>query len=199
MAGKATKVFCIGFQKTGTTSMNRALTTLGYRVTSYFGVSDANIAVTMYDGARERIRNFDAFEDMPWPILFRDLDLWEPGSKFILTLRDPDEWYKSVLGHFGESQTEMRKMVYGPDCGSPMHNETAYKDRYNRHNREVLEYFEGRPDDLLVLRLEEGLDWDRLCGFLGEPKPAAAFPKSNTKSQRRLTRIKSVVRKALGR
>ncbi|MEL7319154.1 MAG: sulfotransferase, partial [Pseudomonadota bacterium] len=31
------KVFCIGFQKTGTSSLREALTRLGYRVTGVFG------------------------------------------------------------------------------------------------------------------------------------------------------------------
>jgi UDP-N-acetylmuramate-alanine ligase len=39
-----TKVFCIGFHKTGTTSLAVALKTLGYRVTGPNGVHDPDIA-----------------------------------------------------------------------------------------------------------------------------------------------------------
>lgn len=38
------KVFCIGFHKTGTTSLELALIRLGYRVTGSFGTKDPHIA-----------------------------------------------------------------------------------------------------------------------------------------------------------
>ena len=38
------KVFCIGFHKTGTTSLELALIKLGYRVTGSFGTKDPDLA-----------------------------------------------------------------------------------------------------------------------------------------------------------
>lgn len=84
------KVFCVGFQKTGTTSMEVALGQPGYGVTSVFGRQYP------IDGLRRRFvdigpgiaeRN-DAVQDMPRTSMFRELDRAFPGAKCVLTVRD---------------------------------------------------------------------------------------------------------------
>jgi hypothetical protein len=88
------KVFCIGFQKTGKTSLESALKVLGYRVTSVFG-RDLPIETLRRDYVRiglQIARDYDAVQDMPWPQMYRELDATFPGSKFILTWREPDRW-----------------------------------------------------------------------------------------------------------
>ena len=59
------KVFCIGFHKTGTTSLAVALRQLGYRVTGHNGVSDADIAEKVYEMAYGLVEQYDAFQDNP--------------------------------------------------------------------------------------------------------------------------------------
>ena len=49
------KVFCIGFHKTGTTSLERALEMLGYRVTGPNNTKDPDIAEKVYDLADELV------------------------------------------------------------------------------------------------------------------------------------------------
>ena len=83
------KVFGIGFHKTGTTSLALALRQLGYSVTGPNGVNDPNISQNARALVRDLVDQFDAFQDNPWPILFRELDEWYPNSKFVLTLREP--------------------------------------------------------------------------------------------------------------
>src|SRR5258707_2997466 len=163
------KVFCIGFQKTGTTSMRSALEMLGYRVAGHFGVDDPAIRDNALPSALELARKYSAFQDNPWPLLFRDLDEHFPGSRFVLTVRDPQRWIESVVGHFGEQSTPMREWIYGP--GSPRGNEDVYLERYERHNREVREYFAARGGDLLEMDVEAGDGWDPLCDFLGHSPP----------------------------
>jgi len=70
----ATKVFCIGFHKTGTTSLNVALNTLGYRVTGPNGVNDPDIAKNVLRMADDLVKRYDAFQDNPWPIIYKELD-----------------------------------------------------------------------------------------------------------------------------
>jgi hypothetical protein len=43
------KVFCIGFHKTGTTSLRVALELLGYRVTGPNGVQDPDIGKNVHE------------------------------------------------------------------------------------------------------------------------------------------------------
>ena len=51
--------------------------------------------------------------------------------------------------HFGDEETPMREWIYG--VGRPKGNEDIYIARYERHNREVMEYFKHRSEQLLVL------------------------------------------------
>ena len=142
---KKQKVFGIGFQKTGTTSLENALSILGYRVCGPFGLHSKDIANMALSEALEMAKNFDAFQDNPWPMLFSELDNAYPGSKFVLTIRDHDKWFESVEKHFGTESTPMREWIYG--FGSPIGNRAAYINRYNQHNNAVFEYFSKRPDD----------------------------------------------------
>jgi len=177
-----TKVFCIGFHKTGTTSLEMALKKLGYRVTGSFGTKDPAIASKVHDMAYAMVDKFDAFEDNPWPILYRELDQRFPGSKFVLTRRPTENWIRSQVKDFATTQTPMRRWIYGEDAGCPSGNEELYTARYERHNREVQEFFASRPDDLLIIDLPNDDGWSRLCPFLGHPTPNEPFPHANKAS-----------------
>ena len=171
------KVFCIGFHKTGTSSLGDALAQLGYRVTGpNNGQQNPDIEGTVIPQAFEIAEEFDAFQDNPWPLLYKELDAKFPGSKFILTLRDPHAWIKSQINHFGREETPMRRWIYG--AGSPVGNERRYKRRLKRHNKDVMRYFKKRPNDLLVMNLEQGDGWNPLCSFLGFEIPDHGFPHS---------------------
>ena len=100
---KQTKVFCIGRNKTGTTSLKTALSDLGYRV------GDQRQAEKLIEHWRDRdfgpiieyCRSAEAFQDVPFslPFTYVALDQAFPGSKFILSVRDPDDWYESYIRH----------------------------------------------------------------------------------------------------
>jgi sulfotransferase family protein len=174
---KTPKVFGIGFHKTGTKSLGEALRTLGYRVTGPNGTGDPKISQNVYAIVDRLAPRYDAFQDNPWPVVFKYADEKYPGSKFILTLRPEDEWLQSVVRHFGTDRTPMREWIYG--YGAPRGNEGVYVERYQRHNREVLEYFQKRPNDLLVLNLTRGEGWPELCRFLDLTEPQCPFPHAN--------------------
>jgi hypothetical protein len=179
------KVFCIGFHKTGTTSLKTALKILGYRVTGPNGRHDKNIGQNVEALARRLVPKFDAFQDNPWPIIYRFLDKEFPGSRFILTIRPSDMWIASVTGHFARGKPPMREWIYGPGMASPIGNEAVYVERYERHNREVQEYFEGRSRDFILFDLAAGDGWLKLCAFLGHPVPEdMPFPWRNSKEKR---------------
>lgn len=194
---KQQKVFCLGFHKTGTTSLGVALGILGYRVSGAFGVNDPNIAEHAVEQALERATDFDAFQDNPWPILYRELDAAFPGSKFILLLRDPDAWIQSQVKHFGSRETPMRRWIYGDAYGCPSGNESIYLQRYKAHNQAVREYFAQRPNDLLELNLAQGQGWEPLCTFLKEPIPSVVFPHANNAKKRNKRNIMRKIKRAL--
>lgn len=193
------KVFCIGFQKTGTTSLHSALTTLGYKTAAVVG-RDWTAERLARDGAAlciETAKKFDAAEDMPWPIFFRELDAAFPHSKFILTLRDGKRWLRSIERHFGDRAEEMQAFVYGRDAAAPAGAGARYLETYFAHERGVRAHFADRPNDLLVMNLEEGDGWPALCAFLKAPVPNSPFPAKNRAQDR--TRLVYRIRRRAGK
>jgi len=171
------KIFCIGFQKTGTTSLGAALEILGYKVCGVrYDLIDA-IKENNWAQIDEVVRQHDAFKDNPWPVVYQSLNEKYPGSKFILTLRDESAWIKSLVNHFGTTPSVMQDFIYGK--AYPKGNEDLYLEIYRKHNREVLAHFEKRPEDLLVIDLTHEKKWDRICQFLSKPVPNAVFPHEN--------------------
>ena len=73
--------------------------------------------------AFEQLDRYDAFQDNPWPLLYRELDERCPGSRFVLTLRPTQDWLDSVVHHFGAKDTPMREWIYG--VGHPLGNEES--------------------------------------------------------------------------
>lgn len=181
---KDKKVFGIGFHKTGTTSLARALEMLGYKVTGPNGARNPNIAVEVNSLIYDLAEKYDAFQDNPWPLFYKELDKKYPGSKFILTLRPTDKWINSLTRHFGTKVTPMREWIYGAGFGCPVGNEQRYIGRYEQHNKEVIEYFKNRPNDLLIFNLTEGDGWMKLCPFLNEPLQDSPFPQENLAIER---------------
>lgn len=180
------KVFCVGFQKTGTTSMESALTLLGYKVASVYGrgLSFEELQNTYVDMGLAIAREIDAVQDMPWPLLFRELDQAFPDAKFILTTRAEDEWWFSILGHFGGSDDIMQQLTYGEDAAAPLRNENRYRQVYRDHNTRVREYFACRPGKLLEVDFSSPVDWEPMCGFLDTAIPDVPFPTSNQPRQK---------------
>lgn len=180
------KVFCIGLQKTGTSSMRDALEHLGYRVAGAFGFNldfETLRASYIQDGLA-LARTHDAVEDMPWALMFRELDAAFPGSRFVLTVREEESWLRSIVGHFGGNPSPLQMLTYGEDAPAPMGHEERYRQRYRQHNDDVRAYFAGRQADLLEMNLAQGDGWAKLCGFLGVPAPNRPFPVTNTATQR---------------
>lgn len=193
------KVFCVGFQKTGTTSLYAALTMLGYRTAAVVG-RDLTAERLADEGAAlciETMKKFDAAQDMPWPLFFRELDAAYPGSKFILTVRDKERWFSSIEGHFGANADEIQAFIYGRDAAAPAGNRQRYLDICSRHERDVRAYFADRAGDLLVMDLERGDGWSELCAFLGVAIPAGPFPAKNRLADRKTLSFR--LRRKLGR
>ena len=171
---KDQKVLGIGFHKTGTSTFKSAVSLLGYSFAPRFEVSGQIEDTVLVSRALEIAATVDAVQDNPWPLLFRELDDAFPGSKFVLTIRDTDEWWVSLVHHFGGRSTEMRNWIYGE--GDPTGHEALYKERYEAHNAAVIEYFGDRPEDLFVFAITDGEGWTELCQFLGEAVPDTPFP-----------------------
>lgn len=200
------KIFCIGLNKTGTTSMKVAMKELG------FAVGDQRSAEMLVDDWARRdfrrliryCRSAQFFQDVPfsYPFTYIAIDQAFPGSKFILTVRDtPEQWYKSLTRFHAKKWGKDGRIPTKEDLqeatyiykGRPWHTNRLYSitpedDPYNKellikdyidYNRMVCDYFRHRPDDLLVLNIAEKEAYPKLCYFLGKPCKKKEFPWAN--------------------
>ena len=196
------KIFCVGFHKTGTTSLENALEILGYKVISY----DETVLEYVYkndiDSIIKSISRADAFSDSPWFIFYKELYEAFPDAKFIFTARPNEKWIKSIVNHFGDDWQllqwrKFHEFVYGDD--EPLANEDLYLARYERHNTEVLAFFNDKTN-FLEMNFVNGDEWKKLCNFLNKPIPTEPFPHSNKRPYpSSLQKIKNVGRYILGR
>jgi len=201
------KIFCIGRNKTGTTSLEKALKDLGYEVGNQ---AKAELLIHEYDKRNfraivEYCYTAEAFQDIPFslPYTYLVLDYAFPGSKFILSIRnDEEEWYQSLIrfhakryGIDGIPQKEhifndtyrykgfiweANRIIYDTPENDPF-NETILKEHYLRHNEDVKKYFKFR-DDLLVINIKENGSYHKFCDFLGRKPVYDNFPWLNRSS-----------------
>ena len=97
------KIFCIGFNKTGTTSMAKLFDNIGYQVASQ-RAGEALVKDWLIDESKNIVKYVknggEVFQDIPFslPDTYKVLDKNFPDSKFILTIRDsPEVWYDSLI------------------------------------------------------------------------------------------------------
>jgi len=202
------KVFCIGFPKTGTTTMEKLLFQFGFKL------GDQAVAeILAFDwGIRkdtDRIIKYcytaDAFQDSPfgYPELYKKLDKAFPGSKFILTVRDtPESWYTSMVKYNTKKHSSDKNRppdikdlkdglyrykgyLYDSFCyrwnypTTPLFDKSHYIQSYLNHIQDVRNYFKDRPDDLIEINVSQHADFDRLCDFLKVKTNLKRFPWEN--------------------
>lgn len=95
------KIFCIGFNKTGTTSLTESLREIGYQIGWQRKAEGMLRDYLEYDFQRllKYCNTATVFQDVPFslPGLYKILDEKFPNAKFILTVRDtPSACYESV-------------------------------------------------------------------------------------------------------
>jgi hypothetical protein len=171
------KVFGLGFHKTGTSTLASVLSKLGYKVCGQQNALAKNFINGDIQTFVELAKNFDAFEDDPWHQLYKEMDKAFPNSKFILTDRNVNDWYKSCLNHFYDDSTLFRDFIYGD--GRPKDNEEKFKKVYVEHKNNIIEYFKNRPDDFLIVDFSKGDRWEKICAFLEAEIPDYPFPHAN--------------------
>ena len=165
------KIFGLGLSKTGTMSLTRALARLGYKAKHYPSI--------------ERIvseaERYDALTDSPVSIFMEALDRLYPQAKFILTVRDEELWLESCRRHWlGRKPTtpgwrRVRQAIYGQED----FDGDSFRRVQKEHTARVRRYFDGRPDDLLILDICGGEGYELLCPFLGLPVLDEPFPHEN--------------------
>lgn len=180
-----TRIFGIGFQRTGTTSLAKAFEIFGFDT---FHFESGDKARDIWEemkkyGSSPMLERYYALCDSPIPILYQQLDKAYPNSKFILTVREECGWLSSIQWLFSYKNPErwtwdkwpisnrLHEVMYGR-CDF---NKKAMLSAYRKHNKEVIEYFEHRPNDLLVIETNEP-SLEKLAKFLGQTVPEVPYP-----------------------
>jgi hypothetical protein len=201
-----TKVFCIGLNKTGTTSLEKAMRDFG------FIIGDQREAEYLFKDWV--IRDFKKlvrycksavfFQDSPFSHshTFIALDQAFPRSKFILTIRDSsDQWYNSLVKFHGKlwgngnvpptaedlknSSYVYKGMPYyvikhlynTPD--NELYKKDVLVDYYETHIKNVKDYFSFRQNDLLILNVADDGAYEKLTTFLNIKTNKTEFPWEN--------------------
>ena len=211
------KIFGVGLSKTGTTSLSAAMNMLGYHSLH----NDPTLVHFMHHDRQELLTpsldssfnltgkydDVDSVWDIPTAAYYRQLHEAYPDAKFILTVRSsPQVWYDSFRTYLNDYQyyqwgcaiperiQRLHEFVYGS-----RNVDEVWMESYERHNAEVVEYFERHcttSNQLLIMDLTQEDDpWSELCNFLErEDGPCAqlshfdgdggereiAFPRTNS-------------------
>lgn len=141
------RVFCIGWSKSGTSSLTEALRILGlfswHTAQWVIGLKHRTdeIGLALLDFAD--IVDYTAVADLPVSALFKELDEAFPGSLFILTTRQTDAWIEgrlktaaNIIRYDGKLDALM-EWAYGIETI----DQDIFRDRFVRHQNEVLEYW----------------------------------------------------------
>jgi hypothetical protein len=196
-AAGGAKVLCIGLTKTGTSSLHAALGQVGLR-SLHWGDVDAHpiegtAGVAAASSVRDALRDdqrllaylgeqqYDAYSDIgELSARFELADLQYPGSRFILTVRDLDDWVDSRRRHVERNQDRLARGIYGGVNLTV--DEGAWQSEYVGFVQRVMDHFVGR-DDLLVLDVCGGDGWARLAPFLDVAAPPGPFPSENVQDR----------------
>lgn len=164
------KIFCIGYNKTGTTSVGKSIESLGFRHSSFNKKVWRNYyANNNIDKILNYTAKFDSFDDLPWlkEDMIPILDDAFPNSKFIYLHREEEDWKQSYQNWrfklFGET----------PDM------EVALAE-FRQHKQFVDDYFSDRSSDqFLRLDVKDPEGFKKLAIFLDKPPLQDGFPRLN--------------------
>lgn len=197
------KLFCIGFPKTGTTSLENALKILGYKVCNgHYNNNRTNYLVGLflnkdYKELDRIIGYFDAFCDIPFggTDFYIYLSKKYPEAKFIHTIRDDDAWYTSLLTmltEFDDNQetaldTFHKHSRYGAtyyvkrefEIENLSGNKDKIIDHYRQSNKAIEEFFKDQPNRYLNIDIAKDKVWEKLGKYLNKPIPNVPFPHAN--------------------
>ena len=196
----ALEVVGAGVGRTGTNSLKVALEQLlGGRCHHMFEIIGDPSQVPAWKAALEGkdtdwqqlLDGYVAQVDWPGASFWPELSAANPDALVLLSVRDPQEWYRSASNTIFKAIDNMppeiapwfetvRKML-GERFSDDVENPTAMMDAFERHNDAVRA---GIPSSRL-LEWTPADGWEPICERLGVAVPDEPFPVTNTTSETR--------------
>lgn len=192
------KVIGAGLSRTGTMSTQAALEQLGYPCYHMSEVASSAKHLHAWEqclsGQSEMVwsdlfADFLACVDTPCCLYFREIMAAFPDAKVLLNLRDPANWYDSLVA-LSTALEEFRSQANDhPNLAAFLHvtdmvgiklthgdfSRDNCIEAFHRHNNRVMQQVPANR--LLVFHVKDG--WEPLCEFLGEEVPDTPFPHLN--------------------
>lgn len=195
------RVIGAGFGRTGTHTLKTALEMLGFGPAYHMAeVFEHPEDATVWQAAArgepvnwdDVLSEYEATTDWPAAAFYdQHLARW-PDAKVILTVRDPDSWYRSCrnsIAHGIETweippnEAQVPAMIREVIWEGTFDGRFADRDHavavFNQHVEDVRAHVP--EDQLLVYEASQG--WEPLCTFLGVPVPDEPFPHTNTSKE----------------
>ena len=188
------KIFVLGYNKTGTKSLAEALRILGYDVLHTRGGDSSQGSLDkIYENLKNNhsvlrgLEKYDCYLDYPIfePIVFSHIVDEYPDAKYISLTRSLDGYVKSVL-------RDKIKRLEGGDVDSwnwlgvgdkevfenyPEYQKEWVKGKTKFKHQSNLRWLEKKGIDYLNFNIcDDGDGWEELCSFLDRLIPNEDFP-----------------------
>lgn len=198
------KIFVIGLNKTGTTSLAVMFKSLGYVIGDQVAGERLirDYARRDFDRILELCDTAEVFQDIPFslPGTYKVVYGKYPDAKYVLSERDSaEEWYRSLtrfhrnIVNDGKPVTakhledyfyrwkgyllESQKAAYGA-TEETLYDEELYKSCYLKHNAEVRSFFDGK-DNFICVNLSSEDAGRKLADFLSVSHAELRVPHEN--------------------
>lgn len=197
------KIFCIGLNKTGTSSLHEAFQILGLKSVHFIDDEGNNIKDLILDNFLTKkdilhgLAAYNAISDWDRPPhtfnIVKKFDEHYPGSKFIVNIRNCDDWLNSREKHVKRNQ-KLKKKYPNQNITWIEVNRREWKLEYECHYKAIDKYFKDRKEDVLYFDVTQGDGWEKLCPFLNLPIPSTSFPSENMQ-----LKMKNMVKKTINK
>jgi sulfotransferase family protein len=194
------KVIGAGFGRTGTLSLKHGLEMLGFdkcyhMMEVHLNPTHAQIWKDLADGIEpdwhQLFEGYQASVDWPSCNFWRQQMVAFPEAKVILTRRDPEKWYTSIMNTIWPSSkasaasedpaAKLRSsmvfsVIWDGIFAGRMDDKDFVISQFEKHNQQVI----GEVPAEKLLVYEPGDGWEPLCEFLQVPVPEAEYPRVNS-------------------
>lgn len=177
------KIINIGSHKTGSYSLIEALEILGFKSCPEFYYNDENYYFNHFilkkniKGLFNYIKEspYNLYEDSPYNFknIYRKLYEYDNNFKFILTIREENSWFDSLLystyenGKIDKSDNITLQYLYGLVNEE---NKNKIINIYNKRNEEIKNFFKGNLNFCIInLSDPDIVKWKKLTDFLNVP------------------------------
>jgi len=187
------KIFVLGYNKTGTKSLSKALTILGFKVMDTNG--GGQLLLDVFDNLKNnkpilnQYQEYDAFIDYPIfePTIFSHIVDEYPNANYISLTRNLDDYVESVL------KDKVKRLQQGIidswnwlGVGKqevfenyPEYQKNWIKNRTEFKHQSNLNWLKKKDINWLDLDICSGDEWNKLCNYLGTEVPNVKFPNIN--------------------